>query len=233
MAHQLPYRVRTDIVTDFVDPLYPDVVWKVTKKCVIDGDYVSNGGAQAHAHSSRHSDHYGVVCIRPGFDSPTLRAHEVAHLLNTEKDTHGKGWRRIVAELGYPEEAERYVRRYQKKNRSVVLVMADGSEQVARLYSAQALDDPELIADVRVESGMDVVAIRPSSPRVSCDMTIDGRRLRDWLLPIHTRTDVRVNDDLTLDMDQSYLDDLSEWTGRTVTKDNSVVTIQSERRRYR
>lgn len=96
-------------MTTYLDPRFPDVTFHVSRKCVFDGGYLSSSGAGGHAHDKPDRPHYGSVCVHPDYvDDPRVRAHEAAHIRNAGRDGHGKHWRALITDLGYPEEAARY-----------------------------------------------------------------------------------------------------------------------------
>lgn len=91
---------------------YP-AVWAVTETCILTGKQPDGPAFGSVAHAHTHGIYWGLVCITPPHvDNEATLAHEYAHLLDTpllRRLPHGPGFRRILADLGFPDEAEVYV----------------------------------------------------------------------------------------------------------------------------
>jgi len=77
-------------------------------------DAVSTRSVDAHAHNWRGDDFYGWICVSserrlftPTGAPTRVMWHEYAHLLVPDAN-HGRRWRKVMSELGWPSEARRY-----------------------------------------------------------------------------------------------------------------------------
>lgn len=91
---------------------YP-AVWFVTETCAVTGKAPGGPAFGSCAHAHGEGIYYGLICINPIWvEHEATLAHEYAHLLDAplrRRMPHGPGFRRILADLGFPDEAEVYV----------------------------------------------------------------------------------------------------------------------------
>ena len=215
MAHNSPTGVRTDIVTDFVDPLYPDVVWKVTREV----RHRRRLRLQRWCSGPRPQQQCTATTTASSASGQASTARRFGLTRSSTFSTIGKeqrsrqvGWLsdsrlNLAPRRGLGATSGDTRRRTAPWS---LTVMADGSSRSrgSELGGQERLWTTPNSSPTFGRDGDGRRRHPAKRPRVSCDMTIDGRRLRYWLLPIHTRTDVRVGGDLTLDKEQSYLEDL-------------------------
>lgn len=111
----LPLPIRPEAL-DYgeVSGKYP-AVWHFSETCVLVNKTLRETGVDAHAHSCHGGMYYGLICVRPHFaEYESILAHEYAHLLigpklRSREWQHGPRWRKTLADLGFPDEADEYV----------------------------------------------------------------------------------------------------------------------------